>query len=115
MGLRAAGVWQKRRWTVGLRLLRTAALCGPPAQPLTPPPAPTPAQPKGAIPDYSSPVILKKDARSVEDFCDRIHKAMAKQVLYSWVWGKSVRHQPQRGECAPPPSCCSLLLAARAL
>ena len=53
-------------------------------------------KPKGAIPDYSSPVILKKDARSVEDFCDRIHKAMAKQVMYSWVWGKSVRHQPQR-------------------
>ena len=114
-------------------------------------------KPRGQIPDYNSPVILHEDARSIEDFCDKIHKAMAKQLKvravppseaargggvaaqriplgsaqargccfadplflpfslkrttsllpppppppfsglqYAWVWGASVKHQPQR-------------------
>ena len=49
-------------------------------------------KPRGQIPDYNSPVILHEDARSIEDFCDKIHKAMAKQL--------KVRH----GEGGGPPS-----------
>lgn len=53
-------------------------------------------KPKGQIPDYNSPVILHKDGRSVEDFCNKIHRTLIKQFKYAWVWGASVKHQPQR-------------------
>jgi len=53
-------------------------------------------KPKGQVPDYTSPVILTRDKRGVEDFCMRIHKGILKQLKYAWVWGASVRHQPQR-------------------
>ena len=46
-------------------------------------------KPRGQIPDYNSPVILHEDARSIEDFCDKIHKAMAKQL--------KVRRPAERG------------------
>jgi hypothetical protein len=31
-------------------------------------------KPRGLVPDYNAPVILHEEARSVADFCDRIHK-----------------------------------------
>lgn len=53
-------------------------------------------KPKGQIPDYSAPVILRKDKRTVEHFCNRIHKTMIDSFKYAWVWGVSVKHNPQR-------------------
>lgn len=53
-------------------------------------------KPRGQIPDYNAPVILHQDSRSVEDLCGRIHKTLIKQLKYAWVWGASVKHQPQR-------------------
>ena len=53
-------------------------------------------KPRGQIPDYNSPVILHQERRGVEDFCDKIHKSIIKQFKYAWVWGASVKHQPQR-------------------
>ncbi len=53
-------------------------------------------KPKGQVPDYSAPVICKTEKRSIENMCDLIHKQFAKQLKYAWVWGASVRHQPQR-------------------
>jgi small GTP-binding protein len=53
-------------------------------------------KPRGQIPDYNAPVILHKDHRAVEDFCNRIHRTLLRQFKYAWVWGGSVRHQPQR-------------------
>jgi len=52
-------------------------------------------KPKGQIPDYNSPVILKSNA-SIEDFCLRIHKGLLKQLRYALVWGSSVKHNPQK-------------------
>jgi small GTP-binding protein len=52
-------------------------------------------KPKGQIPDYTSPVILKYDA-TIEDFCLRIHKTLLKQLRYALVWGTSVKHNPQK-------------------
>ncbi|GAA5867285.1 hypothetical protein JCM8547_003148 [Rhodosporidiobolus lusitaniae] len=50
-------------------------------------------KPRGVkVPDYSSPVILKKGRTTVEDFCREIHKDIAKQVKYATVWGTSVVH-----------------------
>lgn len=53
-------------------------------------------KPKGQVPDYSAPVILRTQTPNVGDFCDRVHKAFRDQFKYAWVWGTSVRHQPQR-------------------
>lgn len=53
-------------------------------------------KPRGANPDYEDPVILSAKKRSIEDFCNRIHKDMAKQFKYALVWGSSAKHKPQR-------------------
>ncbi len=53
-------------------------------------------KPKGQIPDYTAPVILQREHRSTADFCNRIHKGILKHLKYAWVWGASVKHQPQR-------------------
>jgi len=53
-------------------------------------------KPKGQIPDYNSPVVMRSMHNSVEDFCNRIHKQIIKQFKYALVWGSSVKHNPQR-------------------
>eukprot|EP00002_Diphylleia_rotans_P008985 TRINITY_DN1899_c0_g1_i1.p1 TRINITY_DN1899_c0_g1~~TRINITY_DN1899_c0_g1_i1.p1 ORF type:complete len:368 (-),score=95.85 TRINITY_DN1899_c0_g1_i1:237-1340(-) len=53
-------------------------------------------KPKGQIPDYTQPVILRRDKSDVADFCLRIHKAMLKEFKYAMVWGSSVKHNPQK-------------------
>ena len=32
----------------------------------------------------------------MEGFCNKIHKALAKDMKYGMVWGTSVRHNPQK-------------------
>mmetsp|Transcript_32501 Transcript_32501/g.52648 ORF Transcript_32501/g.52648 Transcript_32501/m.52648 type:complete len:368 (+) Transcript_32501:147-1250(+) len=53
-------------------------------------------KPKGQIPDYSAPVVMRADRCSVESFCNHIHKALLRQFKYAWVWGSSVKHNPQK-------------------
>ncbi|CAK9300055.1 unnamed protein product [Gordionus sp. m RMFG-2023] len=53
-------------------------------------------KPKGQIPDYDSPVILKQRSKSVEDFCNNIHKSILTHLKYALVWGSSVKHNPQK-------------------
>ncbi|CAI0554720.1 unnamed protein product [Linum tenue] len=53
-------------------------------------------KPKGMNPDYEDPVILSSKKRTVEDFCNQIHKDMSKQFKYALVWGSSAKHKPQR-------------------
>eukprot|EP00744_Colponema_vietnamica_P000442 GILI01000799.1.p2 GENE.GILI01000799.1~~GILI01000799.1.p2 ORF type:complete len:371 (-),score=111.71 GILI01000799.1:57-1169(-) len=53
-------------------------------------------KPKGQIPDYNSPVVVPAQKCTVEDFCLRIHKALVRQFKYALVWGKSVKHNPQK-------------------
>ena len=53
-------------------------------------------KPRGEIPDYNAPVILHHTAPSVGEFCDRLHKGIKPQFKYAWVWGTSVKHQPQK-------------------
>lgn len=53
-------------------------------------------KPKGQIPDYTAPVILPASKNKVEDFCTRIHKALLANFKVALVWGKSVKHNPQR-------------------
>ncbi|KAK3725893.1 GTP-binding protein rbg1 [Vermiconidia calcicola] len=49
-------------------------------------------KPKGRMPDYSAPVVLKSTACTVEDFCNSIHKTIIEQFKIAIV----VKHQPQR-------------------
>lgn len=53
-------------------------------------------RPKGQLPDYSAPVVLRSTACTVEDFCNSIHKTIVETFKIAIVYGKSVRHQPQR-------------------
>jgi len=54
-------------------------------------------KPKGQMPDYKEPVICKGDTNpTIEAFCNRIHRQMIKKFKYAWVWGASVKHQPQK-------------------
>ncbi|KAF7790908.1 hypothetical protein EIP86_001866 [Pleurotus ostreatoroseus] len=49
-------------------------------------------KPRGLPPDYSSPVVLRRGKCTVEDFCNAIHKEIAKQMKYAIVWGASAKH-----------------------
>jgi ribosome-interacting GTPase 1 len=53
-------------------------------------------KPKGEIPDYGAPVVLHDKDPSIETFCNKIHKQLMSEFKYAWVWGSSVRHQPQK-------------------
>ena len=54
-------------------------------------------KPKGQMPDYSAPVILRGIAEpTVETFCKKIHRTLITDFKYAWVWGASVKHNPGR-------------------
>jgi len=53
-------------------------------------------KPKGQVPDYEAPVILSKQRKTVEDFCNKIHRGLLKDFKYAIVWGSSVKHQPMK-------------------
>lgn len=53
-------------------------------------------KPKGLIPDYNDPVIMKRNNASVELFCLKLHKSILNQLKYALVWGSSAKHTPQK-------------------
>lgn len=53
-------------------------------------------KPKGQLPDYNAPVVLKFEHKSIEDFCNKIHRTIMREFKYALVWGTSVKHQPQK-------------------
>jgi len=53
-------------------------------------------KPKGLLPDYSAPIVLNAERKSVEDLCAKIHKSLLKDFKIALVWGSSVKHNPQR-------------------
>jgi len=53
-------------------------------------------KPKGQLPDYNAPIVLPHDQTSIDDFCTKIHKSLAKEFKYALVWGSSVKYNPQR-------------------
>ena len=36
-------------------------------------------KPKGQLPDYEAPVVLKLDHCTVEDFCNKLHRSIIKE------------------------------------
>ncbi len=53
-------------------------------------------QPKGQLPDYSAPVVLRNGQNTVGDFCDNIHRTLIKDFKHALVWGSSVKFNPQK-------------------
>lgn len=53
-------------------------------------------KPKGQAIDYEEPVILRNSRRTVEDFCNSIHKGIISKFKHALVWGSSVKHNPQK-------------------
>ncbi|KAL0211448.1 hypothetical protein P9112_009746 [Eukaryota sp. TZLM1-RC] len=55
-------------------------------------------KPRGQPIDFDEPVVLtrRKGPTTVKRFIEAIHKQLASSVKYAWVWGKSVKFQPQR-------------------
>lgn len=53
-------------------------------------------KPKGQLPDYTAPVVLRRTASTIQDFCNNIHKAILAQFKCALVWGTSVKHNPQK-------------------
>ncbi|TFY72761.1 hypothetical protein EVG20_g265 [Dentipellis fragilis] len=49
-------------------------------------------KPRGAAPDYTQPVVLRRGKSTIEDFSNSIHKEIAKQMKYAVVWGASAKH-----------------------
>jgi ribosome-interacting GTPase 1 len=40
-------------------------------------------------------VVLQTEHCTLEDFCNKIHRTILKELKYALVWGSSVKHQPQ--------------------
>ncbi len=40
-------------------------------------------KPKGQLPDYSTPVVLRVDQSSVEELCNSLHKSIMKEFKQS--------------------------------
>ena len=54
-------------------------------------------KPRGQIPDYNEPVIMKAVPQpTIQSFCDKLHRQLMKDFKYAWVWGSSVKHNPQK-------------------
>ena len=53
-------------------------------------------KPKRQLPDYESPVVLQTNHSPIEDFCNKLHRSIIKELKYALVWGSSVKHQPQK-------------------
>lgn len=53
-------------------------------------------KPRGRLPNYSHPIILTKKHKKVQDFCTQVHKKLLDKLKYAWIWGSSVKHQPQK-------------------
>ena len=50
-------------------------------------------KPKGQLPDYSEPVILRGDNKTVEGFVNKIHRTLLAEFKHAVVWGSSVKER----------------------
>ncbi len=52
-------------------------------------------KPKGRMPDYNEPIVLRTNRSTVEDFVNQIHKSLLTDFKSALVYGSSVKHLPQ--------------------
>lgn len=52
----------------------------------------------GHKPDFGDPVVLTtaRGGTTVEALCRQLHNSLAREFAYALVWGRSVKHAPQR-------------------
>ncbi|MEW6722135.1 MAG: GTP-binding protein [Candidatus Micrarchaeota archaeon] len=50
---------------------------------------------RGEAADLDEPLVVRKGI-SVGDVCEKLHRDLRKEFRFALVWGKSVKHQPQR-------------------
>ncbi len=50
---------------------------------------------RGEDADLAEPMVVRKGI-TVAEVCDKLHRDLRKEFRYALVWGKSVKHQPQR-------------------
>ncbi len=50
---------------------------------------------KGEVADMNDPMVVRSGI-TVGEMCERLHRDLRKEFRYALVWGKSVKHQPQR-------------------
>jgi len=50
---------------------------------------------KGEGADLEEPLVVRRGI-TVAEVCDKLHRDLRKEFRYAMVWGKSVKHQPQR-------------------
>merc|ERR1712087_980246 len=53
-------------------------------------------KPRGEIPDYDRPVIIKKNKSTVADLCNKLHRTLLADYKHALVWGQSVKFNPQK-------------------
>lgn len=53
-------------------------------------------KPKGEIPDYDHPVIIRKSRSTVADLCNKLHRTLLADYKHALVWGSSVKFNPQK-------------------
>ncbi|MES1916558.1 MAG: hypothetical protein MHM6MM_008373 [Cercozoa sp. M6MM] len=51
--------------------------------------------PKGQPVDFDEPLVLPKEKRTVQHFCNRIHRSLMDNFKHALVWGSSAKHTPQ--------------------
>jgi hypothetical protein len=50
---------------------------------------------KGEVADMTEPMVVRKGI-NIGEVCEKLHRDLKKEFRYALVWGKSVKHQPQR-------------------
>ncbi|MBU0591714.1 GTP-binding protein [Candidatus Micrarchaeota archaeon] len=50
---------------------------------------------KGEETDLEEPLVVRRGIK-ISEVCDRLHRDLRKEFRYAMVWGKSVKHQPQK-------------------
>lgn len=50
---------------------------------------------RGEEADLTEPMVVRKGI-TVAEVCDKLHRDLKKEFRYAILWGKSVKHQPQR-------------------
>jgi len=53
-------------------------------------------KPKGEIPNYDAPVIIRRNKSTVTDLCNKLHRTLMSEFKNALVWGTSVKFNPQK-------------------
>lgn len=55
-------------------------------------------KPRSKKPDFDDPLVLTdgRHGTTVESACKQVHRTILQSFDYSFVWGTSVKHTPQR-------------------